>query len=645
MKSVCVYVGALFTLSAAWLSPVTADTSPVPGSVGSPVFPLIPLIVPAPEWQPTTPADMALRRDVRNLIAEPPRTPAEARKLMLSALCGDAEALAKMIAYWKGRLRLPFWDRAFLAALSGAERRPERGAVDLPPAEAQNAGTRRRMMPPLPLPLRELPPEQSERLASLPPSAWSTEELLNAALHGEEQAAAELAYYWTCRRKLSDLGGEDRRAPWRSDAEHWSERWMAVWKSGSSYGVLASRLEEGAKLSELPANPAWVELMGASARGAEGDAVRDSLQAVAAVLPGVQDRETARELAAARREGVASLLLAARQGKQGAAARYYSLIAAGRKQGRERREAGELLRQAARSGDVAALRTLAATVPADEAQQLRARAIDLGDVQTMREELAGLPPDSERASRLRRRLADRGDLEELMRSAEEILSLPAGPGRTEKLPEAEKYLKRAAEQGLGRASLLLCRLYEGGFGGEATPEKACVTARNMVAAHYAPGYLKMAEYKERGYGNCSRDLVEAYSLIEAAARSRMPRALVQWARVLLRGIGTDPDPASAARILDYVRSVAPETPSLNFYLGYMYETGVGKPRDLGKALRYYTAGVEQGDSRAMNNLASMYEAGVGVAADREKALQLYERAARLGNEDSLANHARLKAGK
>lgn len=563
---------------------------------------------------------------------------------MQSALTGDAASVGKLSTHWESKHPRRLLDRVWQLAFSKLTCAPERGDVVTPPASASRSLPNGAMTPPLPMPLRKMPQEQQKWLEALPRSAWSTEELLHAALQGDDLAVAELAYYWTSRRKLAAANPGHPAAPWQSDAEHWSAHWMAAWKSGRSYGVLASRLEENASLGELMANRAWSELMQASAREAEGDAVRDSLKTVAAVLAQSANSRTSRALNAAWRQGMETLREAARHGKRGAAARYRELVEL-KGSASERREAAELLQKASRAGDVAAMRMLAAASPADVANRLRARAIDLGDVGAMRAELAALPPGSESAARLRRQLAARGDLEELMRSAEEILSMPGGAERTSRLPEAEKYLKRASEQGLGRATMLLCRLYEGAFGGQASPEKACLAARNMVEAHYAPGYLKMAEYKERGYGNCSRDLAEVYALIEAAARSRMPGALVEWARVLLRGIGTDPDPASAAHILDYVRSVAPETPSLNFYLGYMYETGVGKARDLGKALRYYTAGATQGDSRAMNNLASMYEAGVGVAADRDKALELYERAAHLGNEDGKANYARLKAGK
>lgn len=631
-------------LAGIWPAAATGGSSSPKDARSNLIFPFAPTLVPGPEWKPASPSDMSLRSDVRNLTVSSPPSRKEVSGLMQRALAGDAASVATLIAYWKSSPRLGIWESVWLAALSRATCAPERGTVQTPHLSATPLLSAGRMTPPLPLPLRTMPAEESERLALLPHAAWSTEELLHAALRGDEHAVAELAYYWTTRRKLAEMGPHAPGAPWRSDAEHWSGHWMAVWKSGRSYGVLASRLEENATLADLLANPAWAELMQAAAREAEGDAVRDSLRTVAAVLPKAGRSQVSQVLKQARKEGLQSLRTAARKGRRGAAARYHALLADGGSE-RDKREAAELIERAARAGDVTALRALALAAPAAEASQWRARAVDLGDVQAMRTELATLPAESERAAWLRRQLVARGDLDELMRAAEEIVHMPDASARIARLPVAESYLTRAAAQGLGRASLLLCRLYEGDFGGEPSPEKACFTARGMVGAHYAPGYLKMAEYKERGYGNCSRDLAEAYVLIEAAARSRMPAAMVQWARVLLRGIGTEPDPASAARILDYVRSVAPETPSLNFYLGYMYETGVGKARDLGKALRYYTAGAGQGDSRAMNNLASMYEAGVGVAADRDKALELYGRAAELGNEDGKANYARLKAGK
>ncbi len=502
-------------------------------------------------------------------------------------------------------------------------------------------------------------------LAALPYGSWSTEELTAAARRGDRKAIAALAAYWMEERqgKLPDtyedvLGPKPEDAPWSDDATHWAAYWLRRWRDGGDYGVLASRLEQKLGTMDVWEDPAWVELAAASARLAEADCLRDGLDAALGAMKKAKVPAAAK-LKLAVRAGIKKLRDDARRGVRGAAARYELLT---RAMPEENEEAWRLVSEAARKGDVSAMGVLVWC--SGETINWYQKACEHGDIKLISFDLnsstLGPPsvrnalthgsfrvciPDANRRSHAERLLRERGDQKALIRGAERLLASPSEAGREERLREAEKYLKRAADQGVGRAALLLCRLYEGKFGGKPEPAKACATARAMTAAHYAPGYLKLADYKEKGYGNCARDFADAYALVERAAQSRMPEALVQWARLLMRGIGTAPDPAKAARILQAVHAKAPNTPRLYFMLGYMYETGTGVPADLGKALKFYTLGADSGDSRAINNLGLMYEEGLGVAQDREKALEMFRRAAELGNEDGKANSERVQSGK
>jgi hypothetical protein len=67
-----------------------------------------------------------------------------------------------------------------------------------------------------------------------------------------------------------------------------------------------------------------------------------------------------------------------------------------------------------------------------------------------------------------------------------------------------------------------------------------------------------------------------------------------------------------------------------FYLGVMYEHGLGIPQDYETALKFYRWASEQGFPRAENNLASMYEHGRGVPQNYYTALNLYRLAADKG---------------
>lgn len=496
----------------------------------------------------------------------------------------------------------------------------------------------------------------SPRLDALPRSGWSTEELLPEARRGDREAMAALAGYWkgqqqgTPRDTYEDLlGPKPEDAPWYDDASHWSSYWERRWQDCDSYGALAARLEEKEGAGILPEDPAWVELAVSSARRAEMDDLRDSLHIAFRAMKEAGKGPAAAKLRKALRAGLEQLRKDARKGVREAAARYEI---ASRPMPDLHEGAWQLVAEAAKNGDVGAMRAL--VLVSSETTDWRKKAVERDDLlltawdlNTMVYDASTLQfvPDEEIRSQAARLLRERGDQRELIRAAEKILASPAGSDGHERRGEAEQYLKRAANQGVGRAMLLLCRLYEGKFGGKPQPAEACAVARAMTMARYAPGYLKLADYKERGYGDCARDFADAYVLVEKAAQSRMPEALVQWARLLMRGIGTEPDAAKAAQVLLAVHARAPKTPRLSFMLGYMYETGTGVPTDLGKALKFYTQGAEEGDSRAINNLGLMYEQGLGVAEDKQRAQELFRRAAELGNEDGKANSERMRSGK
>lgn len=492
------------------------------------------------------------------------------------------------------------------------------------------------------------------RLEALPRSGWSTEELLPEARCGDREAVAALACYWERQRKetlpeaYEDLlGPKPEDAPWYDDVPHWAAYWKRRWQECGSYGALAAQLEEKEGACILPEDPAWVELAALSAQRAEIDDLRNGLEVACSAMRDAGKGPVAAQLRKAVRRGLEQLRNDARKGVRGAAVLYE---VASRSMPDLHEGAWRLVAVAAKNGDVAAMRAMAFV--SSETTDWRKMAVERGDLLLTAWDLTtmvydasipGLLPAEEKRAEAARRLRERGDQRELIRAAEKIVA--AGKKEPEQLRKAEQYLKRAADQGVGRAMLLLCRLYEGKFGGEPEPAKACAMARAMIVAHYAPGYLKLADYKERGYGDCAKDFADAYALVERAAQSRMPEALVQWARLLMRGIGTEPDAAKAANILLAVHAKAPKTPRLSFMLGYMYETGTGVSADLGKALKFYTFGAQEGDSRAINNLGLMYEQGSGVAEDKQKALSLFRRAAELGNEDGKANSERMQSEK
>ena len=66
-------------------------------------------------------------------------------------------------------------------------------------------------------------------------------------------------------------------------------------------------------------------------------------------------------------------------------------------------------------------------------------------------------------------------------------------------------------------------------------------------------------------------------------------------------------------------------------LGWLYQSGQGVPKDLGKAAELYQKAADQGNVFAQNNLGLLYQSGEGVPKDLRKAAELYQKAADQGN--------------
>ena len=69
-----------------------------------------------------------------------------------------------------------------------------------------------------------------------------------------------------------------------------------------------------------------------------------------------------------------------------------------------------------------------------------------------------------------------------------------------------------------------------------------------------------------------------------------------------------------------------------FYVGQIFEKGLGVPPDYAAAAEWYQKAAEQGYASAQINLGSLYETGRGVEQDAQEALRWYRRAAGLAED-------------
>ena len=92
------------------------------------------------------------------------------------------------------------------------------------------------------------------------------------------------------------------------------------------------------------------------------------------------------------------------------------------------------------------------------------------------------------------------------------------------------------------------------------------------------------------------------------------------------GLGVARDRAEAAKW--YRRAAEQGHANAQFHLGAMYVHGMGVARDRAEAAKWYRRAAEQGHANAQFDLGNMFDVGVGVAQDRAKAARWYRRAAK-----------------
>ena len=71
-----------------------------------------------------------------------------------------------------------------------------------------------------------------------------------------------------------------------------------------------------------------------------------------------------------------------------------------------------------------------------------------------------------------------------------------------------------------------------------------------------------------------------------------------------------------------------------FFMGVMYEQGLGVPHDDKAAAGWYSKAAEQGDVEAQYNLGRMYDLGQGVPQNDKLAAEWYRKAAELGDAEA-----------
>ena len=83
-----------------------------------------------------------------------------------------------------------------------------------------------------------------------------------------------------------------------------------------------------------------------------------------------------------------------------------------------------------------------------------------------------------------------------------------------------------------------------------------------------------------------------------------------------------------------------ETPC--YHLAECYENGVCCPKNLGKALEYYTLAAKNDNPTYLKKLADCYRDGVGTSVDNDKATELYNKAEAIIKEEESKRQVKIK---
>ena len=80
-------------------------------------------------------------------------------------------------------------------------------------------------------------------------------------------------------------------------------------------------------------------------------------------------------------------------------------------------------------------------------------------------------------------------------------------------------------------------------------------------------------------------------------------------------------------------SMITKNPYPLYHLGLMYYKGHGVKRNINKAIELFSRSVENGSSKATDELSEIYELGIGVEKDLTKALYWIKKAEKIEEED------------
>ena len=234
--------------------------------------------------------------------------------------------------------------------------------------------------------------------------------------------------------------------------------------------------------------------------------------------------------------------------------------------------------------------------------------------------------------------------------------------------KALEYFARAQEAGSADAEYYLGVMYSRGLGVPENTSKAIRYLQNANLAGNISAQNALGEMLLNGDG-LKQNYKRAFNFISKSAAAGLPEAMVSLGRIYANGLGQPQDLTKAREwylkgheiggldVLPYLGELdvlegnyeqalanfneSEKTPNAEaeYWLGYMYENGLGLTRNYKEAQKYYELSVQNGGVRALSALGKMYQDGRTGKAEPEKAFELFRKAADLKNTEAIFNVA------
>ena len=246
-----------------------------------------------------------------------------------------------------------------------------------------------------------------------------------------------------------------------------------------------------------------------------------------------------------------------------------------------------------------------------------------------------ISPNEEAAAAWYQAAADSGNPRAMAAIAQRYYG---GFGVTPNIDLAIEWWQRAAAFGSAESMANIGLLYATGDGVEINPleaqrwltqaaENGNVSAMQYLASLFR-GELQALPLDQADY-------VQAFYWTNLAYETDPTRvsAIMELARALINGQGTQPDPTRAFELFNEAMRYGNRSALREMATGFL--SGEGVERDAQRALQVFRQAASRGDLASYNAIVDMYRCGIGIEPNGPAADLWLERAAAMGDIDSL----------